>query len=48
MTLDDWLNVYENHNAEHIQQMQATYDAWIAEQQGQSPDPEKSLFKFSK
>ena len=45
---DDWLNIYVNHIAEHIQQMQATYDAWVAEQKGQSPDPEKSLFKFSK
>jgi uncharacterized damage-inducible protein DinB len=48
MTLDDWLNIYVNHIAEHIQQMQATYDAWVAEQKGQSPDPEKPLFKFSK
>jgi uncharacterized damage-inducible protein DinB len=48
MTLDDWLNIYVNHIAGHIQQMQATHDAWVAEQEGQSPDPDKSLFKFSK
>jgi hypothetical protein len=47
MTLDDWLDIYVNHIADHIQQMQATYDAWVADQEGQSPDPEKSLFKFS-
>ena len=44
MTLDDWLNIYANHIPEHIQQMQATYDTWKAEQGGQAPDPDKSLF----
>lgn len=29
MTLDDWLNTYERHVLDHIQQMQATYDAWL-------------------
>jgi hypothetical protein len=28
MNLDDWLDVYERHIPEHIQQMQAVYDAW--------------------
>lgn len=45
MTLDDWLTIYTNHIPEHIRQMQATYDAWEAEQAGQRPDPEKSLFR---
>lgn len=44
MTLDDWLSTYTNHVPEHIRQMQATYDAWLAQQQGQHPDPGKSLF----
>ena len=48
MTLDDWLNIYVNHIVDHIQQMQATYDAWEAAQKGQTFDPEKSLFKSSK
>ena len=45
MTLEDWLNIYANHIPEHIRQMQATYEAWKAEQEGQRPDPDKSLFK---
>jgi hypothetical protein len=48
LALDDWLNIYVNHVAEHIRQMQATYDTWVEEQEGQSPDPEKPLFRFSK
>ena len=44
MTLDDWLTIYSNHVPEHIRQMQATYDAWVAEQEGQPPDPQKPLF----
>ena len=28
MTLDDWLDMYERHIPEHIEQMQATYDDW--------------------
>ncbi len=28
MTLDDWLNTYERHIRDHIEQMQANYDAW--------------------
>ncbi len=44
MTLDDWLSVYANHIPEHIRQMQATWEAWTAEQGGRRPDPEKSLF----
>jgi hypothetical protein len=47
MTMDDWLNVYTNHVPEHIQQMQATYAAWLAEGKGRQPDPDTSLFKFS-
>lgn len=30
MTLDDWLDTYERHIPEHIQQMQANYDDWIS------------------
>ena len=30
MTLDDWLSVYERHIPEHIEQMQADYQAWLA------------------
>ncbi len=29
MTLDDWLDVYERHVREHIDQMQANYAAWM-------------------
>jgi hypothetical protein len=47
MTMDDWLNVYTHHVPEHIQQMQATHAAWLAEKQGRRPDPDTSLFKFS-
>lgn len=48
MRMDDWLTIYTNHVPEHIQQMQATYEAWLDEQKGQMPDPEKSLFQFSR
>jgi hypothetical protein len=47
MTMDDWLSVYTHHVPEHIQQMQATHAAWLAERKGQRPDPDTSLFKFS-
>ena len=46
MTLDDWLEIYTNHVHEHIQQIEATHNAWLAKQEGQDPDPGKSLFKF--
>ncbi len=29
MTLEDWLNVYERHIPDHINQMQADYDDWL-------------------
>ena len=29
MTLDDWLDVYERHVREHLDQMQANYEAWL-------------------
>lgn len=29
ITLDDWLNTYEHHIPEHVEQMQANYDAWV-------------------
>jgi hypothetical protein len=29
MTFDDWLDVYERHIPEHIEQMQSNYRAWI-------------------
>ncbi len=45
MTLDDWLITYSNHIPEHIRQMQATWKAWTVEQEGQHPDPERSLFR---
>lgn len=48
MTMDDWLNVYTCHVPEHIRQMEATYAAWLAEKKGQRPDPDKSLFEFSR
>ncbi len=48
MTLDDWLEIYANHVPEHIQQIQATHRVWMAEQDGQIPDPDKSLFQFHK
>ena len=28
MTLDDWLDVYERHVAEHVSYMQETYETW--------------------
>lgn len=31
MTLDDWLDIYERHIPEHIQQMQANYRDWKAQ-----------------
>lgn len=32
MTLDDWLDVYERHIPEHIEQMQAVHAAWQLQQ----------------
>ncbi len=29
MSMDDWLNVYERHVPEHIEQMQDCYQAWL-------------------
>ena len=34
MTMDDWLDVYERHIPEHIEQMQANYRDWLAEKMG--------------
>lgn len=48
MSMDDWLGIYTDHVTQHIQQMQATHAAWLAEKKGQRPDPERSLFEFSK
>lgn len=31
MTLDDWLEVYARHIPEHVEQMQANYEAWLKE-----------------
>jgi hypothetical protein len=45
MTLDDWLGVYANHIPEHIYQIQATHDAWLAAKKGQPRNPEESLFQ---
>lgn len=30
MTLDDWLDVYERHVAEHVSYMQENYEAWLS------------------
>lgn len=48
MSMDDWLGVYTNHVSDHIQQMRATHAAWMAEKEGRRPDPDTSLFEFSK
>ena len=29
MTMDDWLNMYERHIPEHIEQMRAVYKDWL-------------------
>ena len=34
MTLDDWLDVYERHIPEHIEQMRLNYQAWARQQSG--------------
>ena len=31
MTMDDWLDIYERHIPEHIDQMQRVYDDWVKE-----------------
>jgi hypothetical protein len=31
MTLDNWLEIYERHIPEHIEQMQSNYRAWMRE-----------------
>lgn len=33
MTLDDWLDIYERHIPEHVQQMQSNYEAWLKEKE---------------
>ncbi len=33
MTLDDWLDTYEAHVREHVEQMQQNLEAWQAQQQ---------------
>ncbi len=45
MTLDDWLGVYANHVPEHIYQIQATHDAWLAAKRGKPRNPAESLFR---
>ena len=45
MTLDDWLVVYANHVPEHIYQIQATHDGWLAAKKGQPRDPAATLFR---
>ncbi len=45
MTLDDWLVVYANHVSEHIYQIQATHDAWLAAKKGKPRNPQESLFQ---
>jgi hypothetical protein len=34
MTFDDWLDVYERHIPEHIEQMRANYRAWVEHRMG--------------
>lgn len=29
MTFDDWLDIYEQHIPDHVEQMQKTYDEWV-------------------
>lgn len=29
MTMDDWLDTYERHISEHIEQMRANYEDWV-------------------
>jgi hypothetical protein len=29
MTMDDWLDTYERHVREHVEQMQANDDEWL-------------------
>jgi len=29
MTMDDWLDIYERHIPDHIEQMQANYADWL-------------------
>ena len=33
MTLEDWLDTYDRHIPEHIEQMQANYDHWVRQQE---------------
>jgi len=47
-SMDDWLGVYTRHVPEHIQQMWTTHAAWMAEKEDRRPDPDTSLFEFSK
>lgn len=32
MTMDDWLDVYERHVREHVEQMQGNYEDWVSVQ----------------
>lgn len=34
MTMNDWLDTYERHVPEHIDQMQANFDDWLQQQDG--------------
>lgn len=33
MTLDEWLTIYEAHVRDHVEQMQANYDAWLKQKE---------------
>ena len=33
MTMDDWLDTYERHVTDHIDQMQAVFDDWVRQKQ---------------
>ena len=37
MTLEDWLDVYESHVAEHVQYMQQNYEAWAKARAPKAP-----------
>ncbi len=33
LTMDDWLDTYERHIPEHVEQMQANYDDWVRQKE---------------
>jgi hypothetical protein len=47
MTLENWLAVYTNHIPDHIRQMRATHQAWMAARKGHPLDSSRSFFTHS-